>query len=136
MIWLEYRDLNTKFLEAQRIFGQVVDEKERLFAMTQPKAVITDKVSVVGGATPNVFEKYLIEKEEKEIDQRIAEAKSILAEREHLLRIKEIELRRSGHIYDKVCRMYFLDGIKPYLISRKLHYSKSQIYRIIKKFGT
>ena len=134
MIYPEYRDLKTKYLEAQRLFGQAVDEKERLFSMTQPKAVITDKINVQGGATPNVFEKYLIEKEEREIDKNIAEAKSILTEREHILRLKEIELRQSNHIYDKVCRMYFLDGLKPFTISRKLHYSKSQIYRIVERF--
>ena len=125
MIYEDYHDIRTKFLEAQKQFDDVVSEKEQLFAIDP------DQVNVIGGSTMNPFDKYLIDKERKQIDQRIAEIQSILDCREHLLKIKEVELRRSAQLYDKVYRMHYLDRMNGYLIAKKLYYSKTQIYKIL-----
>ena len=131
MIYEDYHDIRTKFLEAQKQYDEVLCEKEQLFAMTQPKAIDPDQEKVVGSSTVNPFDKYLIDKERKQIDQRITEIQSILDCREHLLKIKEVELRRSAQLYDKVYRMHYLDRMNGYLIAKKLYYSKTQIYKIL-----
>jgi DNA gyrase/topoisomerase IV subunit A len=131
MIYEQYHDLKTKYLDAQKQFDDVLSEKEQLFAQTQPKAIITDQEKVSGHSISNPFDKYLIEKERKQIDQRIAEIQSILECREQLLRIKEQELRRSAQLYDKVYRMHFIERMNGYQIAKRLYYSKTQIYKIL-----
>ena len=133
MIYEEYHAMSIKYQEAKQKLDEIISEKERLFFMTQPKAVSIKADKVDGGEYVNEFDQYLTALEDQQIDQKIEEAKHILTEREHLLRLVEIDLRRSSQLYDKVYRMHYLDNLNAYIIARKLYYSKSQIYNIIER---
>ena len=100
--------------------------------LTQPSAVKFDKEPVGGGITENIFERYLILKEEKKIDQRLEEIKSILDDRERLLKLKEQELRASTDVQDKIYMYRYIDKLKVYKIAKMVGYSEPQIYRILK----
>lgn len=86
---------------------------------------------VDGGTPKNTFEVYLIKKEEQQIDEKLAEIKSILEDREQLLKLKEQELRASNDIKDKIYKYRKLDKMRAYKIARLVGYSERQIYRIL-----
>lgn len=129
MIYEEYKN---KYYETQREYDIILTEKEKLFRMTQPSAIKFDKEVVSGGVADNMFERYLILKEEKKIDQRLEEIKSILDDRERLLKLKEQELRASTDVKDKIYKYKYLDKLKVFKIAKLVGYSEPQIYRILK----
>lgn len=132
MIYTIYEEYKNKYYDTQREYDIILTEKEKLFMLTQPSAVKFDKEPVSGGITQNVFEKYLMLKEEKRIDQRLEEIKSILDDRERLLKLKEQELKDSTNIQDKIYRYRYIDKLKVYKIAKMVGYSEPQIYRILK----
>lgn len=132
MIYEIYEEYKNKYYDTQNEYEKVLTEKEKLFMMTQPSSVKFDKEVVSGGITDNTFEKYLILKEEKKIDQRLKEIKSILDDREKLLKLKEQELRASTSVQDKIYKYRYLDKLKVFKIAKLVGYSEPQIYRILK----
>lgn len=133
MLYIEYHEYKTKYYKAQEKYDEVLSEKEHLFAKTQPKATQYDKEVVSGGSPSNTFDEYVIAKEKKQIDERLEEAKSILEDRERLLKLKEIELRQSKDWHDKVYVYKYLDNLSANEIKYKMHYCRSNIYEILKK---
>ncbi len=131
MNWLEYDRYFRLYLSAQRQYDAILTEKSELFAQTQPQAVNTEKIRVIGGVTGNPYDNYVIAKEERRIDERLSEAESILYGREELLRQKEKDLRASKDIRDKIYCMRMIDRAQIRVICRETHYSRSQIFRIL-----
>ena len=132
MIYVIYEEYKNKYYETQKEYDIILNEKEKLFMITQPSAVKFDKEIVSGGTTDNTFERYLILKEEKKVDQRLDEIKSILDDRERLLKLKEQELRESTNIQDKIYKYRYLDKLKVFKIAKLVGYSEPHIYRILK----
>ena len=130
-LYMEFVDYRAKYLEAQRQYDEILNEKEQLFETTQPKAVISDKEKISGGKNTNSFDDYLITKERKRIDERLLESKKILDDRELLLKLKERELRESNILIDKIYCMRYLDEIRVCKIARIVNYSEAQIYRAL-----
>ena len=135
MLYIEYHEYRDKYYDAQRKYDEVLSEKEHLFIKTQPKATQYDKEVVSGGSPSNSFDDYVIAKEKKQIDERLEEAKSILEDRERLLKLKEEELRLSKDWHDKVYVYKYLDNLSVNEIKYKMHYCRSNIYEILKKIN-
>lgn len=134
MIYIEYDEYKKKYHEAQRNYNEVLTEKESLFGITQPSAISYDEESVSTGTQPvNTFDKYLVLKEKKRLDERLEETRSILEDRQRLLEIKRDELMQSTVIEDKIYRLYVLAGMKPKHIANKLGYSEVHIYRFLRR---
>lgn len=131
MVYLEYEAQKLKFQQTHQKYDEILTEKEALFAMTQPKAVQFDKERVSGGTPSNTFDEYVIRKDQLQIDERLAEAKALLDERERLLSVKESELRASKEIIDRVYVARVLDHMKMQKMVRSLSYSESHIYRLL-----
>lgn len=129
MLYKEYWEYKTKYYDAQKKYDEVLSEKERLFAKTQPKATQYDKEVVSGGSPSNTFDEYVIAKEKKQIDERLEEAKSILDDRERLLKLKEEELRHSKDWYDIIYVYYYINKLSIRKIEKRIPFSKSDIYR-------
>ena len=132
MIYPIYEEYKNNYYETQKEYNEILNEKEKLFTLTQPSAIKFDKEIVSGGITDNTFEKYLILKEEKKIDQRLEEIKKILDDRARLLKLKEQELRASTSIQDKIYRYRYIDKLKVYKIAKLVGYSEPQVYRKLK----
>lgn len=132
MLYVEYNAVRLKYIDAQRIYNELIDEKETMFARTQPQAVNYDKERVAGGSGKNAFEKYVIAKERSRIDERIAEQKNILEDRKLLIEMKERELRASKSWYDRIYVYHFLDKLTLKQIENRVPYSRVQIWRILK----
>lgn len=129
-VYIVYEDFKNKYFESQNKYDEILREKEYLFSKTQPKAARTDKI-IISGTKSNVFDEYLIVKEKKRIDQRLEEIKAIVEDRAKLLKLKEVELRHSKNIWDKIYTLRYLDNLHVKEIAMVLNYSKIQIYRKI-----
>lgn len=135
MLYVEHNEYRNKQLAAQRKYDEILTEKERLFSKTQPKAIEYDLEKVCGGQATNKFDEYLTAKEQKRIDQRLIEIKSILDGRTQLLKLKEQELRSSKDWRDKIYIYYYLERLSVAQIKFKVPYERTQIYRILKEIN-
>ena len=133
MLYVEYNAIREKYSDAQRAYDELIDEKETMFARTQPQAIRYDKERVTGSSGNNAFEEYVIAKERSRIDERIAEQKTILEDRKRLIELKERELRASKEWYDRIYCYYYLDRLSLSKIENRIPYSRVQIWRILKK---
>ena len=132
MIYITYNEYKNKYYETQQRYNEILSEKEKLFAITQPKATTFDKERVTGGITSSSFDDYLILKDRSQLDQRLKEVKSILDDRERLLKLKEQELRNSTNIADKIYRYKYIDKMKIDKITLRVGYSRAQVFRVLK----
>lgn len=135
MIYLDYEKFRQSYLETQRRYDEILSEKEKLFALTQPQAVQFYKEPCAGGDKGSPFDSYLIEKERRRIDERLEEAKILLGERKELLMQKGQELRKSIDCHDKIYRMKFIEGCSVIKIATVLGYDNSSVYRILRIIG-
>lgn len=132
MLYIEYEEYKNKYYEVQRKYNDILNEKEELFAKTQPKATQITGDKTAGGKHENIFDEYLIQKEKKNIDRRLEEVKSILEDRERLVKLKEQELRASTNSYDKIYRCRYIDKLTIEKTARISNYSRSQVFNILK----
>lgn len=141
MLYTEYEEYKTKYLNAQKEYDKILNEKEKLFGITQPKATEFDKERVNGGSPVNSFDKYMENMEKKQIDERLNVARSILEDREKLLKLKENELRSSKDWLDRIYVYYYLEKLSIRKIEKKIKYkydypiSKSEIDRKLQKIS-
>ena len=131
LIYLEYEIYKRQYIEAKNRYNEILEEKEFLFTRTQPNAVRYDQDKVQTSNNSNVLESYVIAKEQRHIEQRLAEAKEILESRADFLKYIEKDLRASKHIADIVYCCRFLDCMRVKKIMKITNYSKSQICRIL-----
>lgn len=132
MIYIIYEKYKKCYYDTQNRYNEILTEKERLFSITQPKATDYGKEKTSGGKPSNPFDEYLIQKEKKQIDARLKEVKSLLEDRERLLRLKRDELRVSNNIQDKIYRYRYIDKMRVQKIVKLVGYSEAQVYRILK----
>ena len=132
MLFKEYDKARRKCEKAQAIYQSVIDEQETLFTRTQPNAIRYDKDNVLSSVKGDNLDDYIIEKEKKLIDSKIANAKELVKEREIALDYLQEKLRESKKVADKVYTYKYLDFERVDDISERLQVSKAQIYRIIK----
>lgn len=132
MIYISYIEYKSKYYNALSNYNKLIDEWEKIFGITQPKATTFDKERVSGGQAANSFDTYIEKMEEKQLNEKINIARSILEERTKLLKLKEEELRLSSNPYDKIYTYRFIDRMKIYKISRLVGYGEAQTYRILR----
>lgn len=130
-MYKEYHECYKKYLDIKTLYEKLIEEKERLFLETQPKSTKYDKVSVDGGKNTNTFDNYLMKKEKRQLDKQIEEAKTLMDERLHILRQKELDLRQSKEVIDKIYAYRFIDCLSVKKISGIMYYQEANIYRKI-----
>ena len=130
-VYIEYETYRQKYYNAQMTYEELVQEKEELFLRTQPGSVDFGKERVSGGKKESSFERYLTEKERKNLDARIEEARAILEDRLNLLNVKRDELEKSPGLYDKIYYLAFIKNLKVGKVAMELGYSEPHIYRIL-----
>ena len=101
-IYVTYEEYKRNYYKVQKLYNEILEEKEQLFAKTQPKSTKYNKINIDGGNPSNLFDNYLIIKEKKQIDKRLNEIKVISEDRKKILDIKEKELRKSREWIDKI----------------------------------
>lgn len=128
-VYIGYEECKKKYYKVQRLYNQILEEKESLFEKTQPKSTKFDKICVEGGKPSNSFDDYLILKDKKQIDKRLNEVIKISEDRKKLLDIKEKELRESKEWIDKIYVYKYLDKYPVKKIIHLVPYEEAQIYR-------
>ena len=131
MIYPEYESCKIKVSELQNQFDKLLTEKERIFSKALPNAIRYDKENVQTSGGVNALEEYVIELDEKQIDEKLNQIRTLLEDRIKLLEMKEKELFKSQELHDKIYRMRFVEGCGIKKISKILNYSKAHVYRII-----
>ena len=131
-MYKEYLVYKKKCEAAQKIYDNILSEKEELFRMTQPQGTDFSKEKVSGGEKNNAFDSYLIQDEFKQLDDRLNIARSILEDRIRLLRLKEEQLRHSSNPYDKAYVSRYLDKKQVFKVAKEIDYSEPQTYRILR----
>ena len=132
LLFLDYEKFKIGYHAAQTQYNDLLNEKEALFTMTQPRSVRYDIERVSGGEHDDSFAQYLIKKEQLKLDERIDELRTILEARAELMDIKLDELKGSKDILDRVYWQRFILRKKVSEISILLNYSEPQVYRFIK----
>lgn len=125
----EYELNRRKYNELLDTYNTILSQKEELFQRTQPQAIAIKADKVSGGAAANPLEEYAIRSEQ--IDMRLTETRKLAEARKYLLDIAEQNLRASKGIYDRIYVRRYLDGERVGRIANELHYSRSQIFRIL-----
>lgn len=136
MLFIEYEIYKRKYLDAQRLYNEILEEQEELFSQTQPNAIRYDLDKVQSSGDANILENYVIAKEQRRIEERLKEAKEMLEARADFLKYAEKDLRASKHIVDIVYCCRYLDNMKVKKIMRVTNYSKAQIFRILNRIKT
>lgn len=131
MVYKSYHECKREQLRTQELYSDILREKEILFMKTQPKGIKYDSAKVVGGSGVNAFDRYLLSKERKRIDERLDEVRAILDDRAKLLAMKEAELRGSGDYYDQIYVRYYVDHLTVSKIIREIPYSSTQVFRVL-----
>ena len=129
MLYLEYERAKANFRTAQLMFEDALLEKERLFTITQPKAITYDKDVIQTSPCGDVLDRYVIALEDEHIEEKLRPFRELVMNRESLLEIKERELRKSPDAFDRMYVYRFLDGMSIKGISKILNYSRAQTYK-------
>lgn len=132
-VFVEYEIIKAKLRRAEMTYSGIINERDAIFQRTQPKSTDPAGERVTGGGGGDVYAEYLAEKTRRRIDERLEEAIKAMADNSKLRWMKEKELRDSNDTMDRVYTMTYIDNLKISRIARDLNYSKSQIYRILKK---
>ena len=107
MIYIEYEKLKSNYYEAQKRYDELLSEKS---------SVLVQKG----------YHRQL-----KSVNRKLTECQSILIERERLLSLKLDELARSNDPTDRVYYLRYIERLKVKKISLIVHYSDTQVYRIL-----
>ena len=131
-LFVEHYRLNEEYKEAKKEFDKALEKKSQLLYSVVPKAANFEN-ELIKGSSSNKFLNYTIKMEEidKEINVR-RNLRDVLAYR---LKLKEIELKKSDNILDKVYYLKIVERMKVKYISIKINYSKEQTYRFLKKIA-
>ena len=131
-LFVEHYRLNEEYKEAKKEFDKALEKKSQLLYSIVPKSANFEN-ELVKGSSSNKFLNYTIKMEEidKEINVR-RNLRDVLAYR---LKLKEIELKKSDNILNKVYYFKIVERMKVKYISIKINYSKEQTYRFLKKIA-
>ena len=131
MLFVEYERCKDVYIELQAKYEAVMLEKERLFTRVMPNAINYDKEDIQTSISSNMLDEYILALERNKVDERLESIKSMLADRQRLLNMKEQALRKSPDKNDRLYVMRYLDGMSVRQMTRRMHLSKTQIYRIL-----
>lgn len=129
MLYLEYERAKASFKVSQMMYEDALLEKERLFTITQPRAITYDKDTVQTSPCGDVLDRYVIALEEEKIDERLRPFRELMMNRESFLEVKERELRKSPDRFDRIYTYRFLDGMSLRTIAKTLSLSKTEVHR-------
>lgn len=130
-LYEEYIEQLKKYQRAKFHYEKKLEKKALLIIQTQPGAVDTTKENVNGGKIENKFERFVSELEE--LDPEIQTARNERNLQEYLLKKKELELKNSSDIYDKLYYYKHIQKLRVKHIAPKINYSREQTYRYLKK---
>lgn len=131
MLYLEYHELLKKYKNAEKIYYNALDKKSSLLYLVEPHAVQTKEI-INSLSMTNPDEKIIMYVSQiEEVDKLINETRNNKDALNYELNKKEILLKNSQNIYDKIYYFKYIRGKRVNEFYRLINYSKRQIYRFI-----
>lgn len=133
MIYVEYHNLYKKYKDAESNYYSSLDKKSKLLYGVEPHAINPKLIMTVTNS--NSYDDGLIEfaSERKAVDELINEARNNKDVLEHELKKKELELRDSDDVYDKIYVYKWLEHKKVKQFYKLIGYSYRQTDRKVKE---
>ena len=131
MVFREYEQNKTKLNNSIIKYEKLLDDRERLFNITQPKGINPSKEKIKSSVKESPYDVYLIEKEKRDLDDRIEEALKLIDKRKNLLENVKFKLLESDELIDVVYICRYMKRMKVRQISQKINYSEPQTYRML-----
>lgn len=131
MIFIEYEELKEKFNKAQKEYDKLLDQKEIIILSPQVKSTQIKVCTSTSNKKTDKTLEYLISLEE--LMPKLNESRSLLGEREYLLKLKKLQLVESQELLDKVYVMRYIENMPVKHIARNLIYSKQRIYQLLEE---
>lgn len=128
-LYCEYHRIYQKFKQASRKYDKILEDKAMVYFSTQPKATNLSKEIVSGGRVSDKISECIAKLEQIDIDLQKARNEQDL--QQYLLKKKELELKESKDVMDKLYYLRYIERMKIRNIGIKTNYSKSQIYRYL-----
>ena len=131
MYYLEYHELLKKYKKADKAFYDALDSRQKLLYLVSPHGVQPKEiVNYLSNPSPDAkFAHYSSEIDE--IDKLVNSTRNTRDMLEYELKKKEIELRKSNDIYDKIYVFKWIEKRKPKHFNRLIGYSISRTYDFI-----
>lgn len=131
MLYLEYHELLKKYKNAEKIYYNALDKKSSLLYLVEPHAVQAKEI-INSLSMTNPDEKIIMYVSQiEEVDKLINETRNNKDALNYELNKKEILLKNSQNIYDKIYYFKYIRGKRVNDFYRLINYSKRQIYRFI-----
>lgn len=135
MIYEEYEAIRKRIHEKEEKLFKLLDKRDKIFSMTQPKSSKFDKELVDGKKPINTIEEYIIQDEQQQLSIQITQLNMLLDDWYQALKRKRDELKQSKNIYDRIYYLKYIERLNVYKISFLIGYSKEQTYRYLKKIN-
>lgn len=132
MIFKDYHEAKENLRKSRATYSEILGEKEELFQMTQPGAVDPMR-DVIQAERGNPFDNYLEKLQKSGVEERLAEAKALVVEREQILGKISYELMESE---DKLDRVFYLREVRRMRVNQiasYLGYSESHVYFLLRE---
>ena len=133
MIYEEYEQIWSKIRKIEKELFELINKRDELFSMTQPKSSQFDKEIVDGKNPKNAMEEYVIQKEY--FNERIEQLNLMLDDWGQVLRRKREELQLSRNIYDRIYYLRIVEKVLPERIAPLIPCDTSTVYKIMKKIS-
>lgn len=130
-LFIEYELLKRECKLAKREYDKALEKKAEYYYSVLPGASDTSKELIKTECTNDKFLNYTIRIQE--IDSEIDVRKNLYGNLSYRLKLKEIELRNSKELLDRIYTYRYLDKLKVKVIGIKIRYGKSQTYDYITK---
>lgn len=130
-LFIEYELLKRECKLAKREYDKALEKKAEYYYSVLPGASDTSKELIKIECTNDKFLNYTIRIQE--IDSEIDVRKNLYGNLSYRLKLKEIELRNSKELLDRIYTYRYLDKLKVKVIGIKIRYGKSQTYDYITK---
>jgi uncharacterized coiled-coil DUF342 family protein len=130
MIYEEYEAIWSKIRKIEKELFDLINKRDELFDMTQPKSSKFDKEIVDGKNPINSMEQYIIQKEY--MNEKIAQLNQTLDDRYQILRRKRDELKYSRDTYDRIYYYRLIEKLSPEKIAYLIPCDRATVYRYMK----
>ena len=131
MIYIDYEKMWAVIRKQECELIELINERDELFNMTQPKGTTFDKELVDSSHHGNTLETYAIK--EEYLTNKIHQLDQSITDRYQLLNRKRKELEISKNIYDRIYYLKFIEKLSIYKIANLVGYERTSIWRHLKK---
>ena len=131
MLYVDYEKMWEVIRKQEKELFDLINKRDELFTMTQPKSTTFDKELVDSSHQSNTLEKYVIK--EEQITLRINQLNKSIDDRYQALNRKREELRLSKNIYDRIYYLKYIEKLNIYKIATLVNYERTSVWRHLKK---